>query len=108
MQDISRITLEYLENTLKNEYKLYKKKHNPLTLAQYESNLEDCEWTTFNKNIANKGFGMVRVNILSESEDGIEIKISIYVPSYCDYDTFFEGWLQDEKDIHTVIRLIGI
>lgn len=63
---------------------------------------------TFSKNIARKGYGKARLTIFQQNENGLEIKIQIYIPSYCEWDTFFEGFLETIDDYHTIIKLIGI
>jgi len=69
---------------------------------------DDIEFYDFKKDVAHKGFGAVRIWVYEENQDGLNIKIEIYVPSWCDWDTMFEGYLETPEDLNTIIRLIGI
>lgn len=105
-----KITKEYLITKIEKEEGLYRKKANPLLIGIWES-FEDNEpggFLDLNKSFSGKTLARVRVTILSETEDGIETKIELYLNSYCTWETFFEGWLEIEEDIDSVLRMLGL
>ncbi len=62
----------------------------------------------FKKNIGGKGFGKVRIILFKEDSEGVEMKIEIWVPSYCEWYTFFEGFIESEDDYKRVLVMTGI
>jgi len=60
------------------------------------------------KNLANKGYGAFEILLFQEDENGLEIKIQMYVPSYCEWDTFFEGFAENENDFDRIMVMLGI
>lgn len=55
-----------------------------------------------------KRTGEVRVYFYGIDDDGLEMKIEIYLPSYCEYYTFFEGFIETENDFDRVFVMLGI
>jgi len=60
------------------------------------------------KNLARKGYGAFEIMLFEESEEGVELKITMYVPSYCEWDTFFEGFVESESDWDRVMVMLGL
>lgn len=60
------------------------------------------------KDIGGKGYGTVRLFIFGSTEQGVEIKIEIYLASYCEYYTFFEGFVETIGEFNTILKCLGI
>ena len=72
-------------------------------IGVYESDL-----LHLHKDIGKKGLGKVRIWVRADTCDGIDLKIEIYLSSYCEWDTFFEGFLENLDDYHRVLVMLGI
>lgn len=44
--------------------------------------------------------------LYQEDEQGVEFKIRMYVPSYCEWDTFFEGFAETENNFDRVMVML--
>lgn len=60
------------------------------------------------KELARKGYGAFQVILFEETEQGLELKITMHVPSYCVEDTFFEGFCESLDDFKSVFRMLGL
>jgi len=60
------------------------------------------------KNLAKKGYGAFEIIIYQQNEQGIEIKIQMYVPSLCEWNTFFDGFIETETDFDRVMIMLGL
>lgn len=60
------------------------------------------------KDLARKGYGSFRITLFEETNQGLELKIEMYVPSYCVTDTFFEGFVESLEDFKSIFRMLGI
>lgn len=60
------------------------------------------------KDLGQKGYGTVRIFLFKEDKQGLELKIEIYLPSYCQYYTFFEGFIENEIEFNLVLKMLGI
>jgi hypothetical protein len=69
---------------------------------------ESAGFINFTKNLGKKGFGSVTILFHKEDTEGLEIKIDVYLPSYCDTYTFFEGFLESIEDFDCILRMLGI
>jgi hypothetical protein len=50
----------------------------------------------------------VQVTLFNEGEIGTWMKVEFYLPSYCEWSTHFEGFLETKEDIHHVFRMLGL
>lgn len=107
---MTKVKIEDIITFLEKTEKLYRKKHNPLTIGRWESVSGENDYgsITFSKDIARKGYGKIGITIFSETKDGIEIKIELKISSDPDWEIFFQGFLEYNEDINTIYRLIGI
>ena len=62
----------------------------------------------FRKNMAKKGYGFTRVSVFDASKDGLSLKIEIHVPTYGDWETFFEGFIESTTDFDRVLVMTGL
>jgi hypothetical protein len=69
---------------------------------------QEVGFINFTKNLARKGYGAVTITFFEESKEGLEIKLDVYLPSYCEENTFFEGFLESIEDFNSVLRMLGI
>ena len=69
---------------------------------EYEGDIE------FKKDLAQKGHGTVRIFLWSEDKQGVAGKIEAYIPSYCEYYTFFEGFWETADDFKAIFRMLGL
>lgn len=60
------------------------------------------------KNLAQKGYGSFEVYLFKEDLDGVEMRIRMFVPSHCEWDTFFEGFIESESDFDRIMVMLGI
>lgn len=60
------------------------------------------------KPLAQKGYGAIEIVLFSSSEYGVEMKIRLYIPSYCEWDTVFEGFMENENDFDRIMVMIGL
>ena len=75
-------------------------------LGLYSTDKND--YIDFNKPIGGKSFGRATIFLFKEDANGLNIKIEVWLPSYCEDYTLFEGWLESPKDFTTIMRLVGI
>lgn len=66
------------------------------------------EYIQLKKDLAQKGYGAFEIYLFKESDQGLEFKVRMYVPSYCEWDTFFEGFAESENDFDRVLVMLGI
>lgn len=77
--------------------------------ATREKGEEGCgNFIELKKNLAKKGYGAFEIYLYEETEQGVEFKVRMYVPSYCEWDTFFEGFLENENDFERVMIMLGL
>jgi len=62
----------------------------------------------FKKAIGGKSFGRLAIFLFEHTVNGVNIKIDAWLPSYCEWYTIFEGWLESADDYTTITRLLGI
>ena len=73
------------------------------------TNFEDIgEFIFLKKHLAGKGYGSFEIQLFQENEQGVEIKIKMYVPSYCEWNTFFEGFVENENDFIRLMVMLGL
>ncbi len=61
----------------------------------------------FFKNMGKKGFGAVRITLFEEGKDGLEMHVEYHLPSYCEWHTFFEGFIENIDDLNRMFVMIG-
>ena len=83
---------------------VYKGKGNNLGLYATDSDT----YIDFTKRIGNKSFGKSTILLLQDNDLGLLIKIEMWLPSYCEWYTVFEGYLETPQDFITIFRLLGI
>jgi hypothetical protein len=66
------------------------------------------EMIDLKKNLAKKGYGAFMIRLYKEDEQGLEMKIEMYVPSHCEWDTFFEGFVETESDFDRLMVMLGL
>jgi len=77
--------------------------------ATREKGDDDCGvMINLKKNLAKKGFGAFEIFLFKEDEEGLEFLIRMYVPSHCEWYTFFEGFAENENDFDRVMVMLGL
>lgn len=101
--------LDKIFGYIEGDYRFIKKKHNPLTKGMWES-FEDGKYGSIvlNKNIGRKGLAQVRVKIMDETKDGIEVVIEMELASGGVWETFFEGFVENLDEFKLVFRMLGL
>lgn len=66
------------------------------------------ELIRLHKNLASKGYGAFKITLFNENIQGLELKIEMFVPSFCEWETFFEGFIQTKEDFNRVLIMLGI
>lgn len=70
------------------------------------------EFIRFKHELGGKGYGVVRITVYNPAtnynEGRIEMKIEISISSYCEWETFFEGFLSSPEDYHHIFKMIGL
>ena len=57
-----------------------------------------------------KSLAKIRVLVFSNrySEEGLNFKIELNLSSYCEWETFFEGWVDSLDEFRLILKSVGI
>lgn len=96
--------IEKLSELIEKDNRFILTKANPLLYKVFNTK----SFIDLKKNIGKKGLAQVKVTFLEETSEGVEIKIEMELASYCEWETFFEGFVDNESDFERVLIMIGI
>lgn len=60
------------------------------------------------KNIAKKGIAKVRIFLFQQTKDGLEFKIEMQIISVYEWESMFEGFVENEDEFNLIMRCLGI
>jgi len=66
------------------------------------------QWIEYTKTISGKQSGYGSIWIYEEGEWGFNIKIEMYIPSYAELATVFEGWIKDVEGLTFILDAVGL
>jgi len=55
-----------------------------------------------------KNFAAVMITLFNEENYGVWMKIEFWLPSYCEWSTHFEGYIEKEEDYDNLFRMLGL
>lgn len=84
-----------------------KVKSNPLIIQHWISNINGG-FLTFNKDLGRKGYGRVYIYAMEATSQGLELKIQIMISSGPEYETFFEGFVENLEDLKVIFKCLGL
>lgn len=75
-----------------------------------ESSEAVSKFTELYRTHSGKGLVGVRVLVYSNNYDEKEVnlKIELYLNSYCEWDTFFEGWITSIDNLKIILQSVGL
>jgi hypothetical protein len=68
------------------------------------------DFLELNKRQSDKSLAKVRFYIHTDRFETKEchFKIEMYLNSYCDWDTFFEGWVESIEEFNLILKSVGL
>lgn len=69
---------------------------------------ESEKFLDLKKKIAKKGIAKVRVLLYKQDKEGLELKIEMQVISHYEWETMFEGFVENENEFELIFKCLGI
>lgn len=73
--------------------------------------LKNYQFLDLHREQSGKSLALVRILVFSNTgkkETEVNLKIELYLNSYCTWDTFFEGWITSIDNLKTILQSVGL
>ena len=106
--DLQKEIVEYLLSDSRFFYIGYNGTH---FISSWEKgDKEEGDFIYLKKDHSGKSSAKVEINIYTDKYDSkeVEFKIRLYLTSYFEWETFFEGWAENLEEFKLAIKMVGL
>lgn len=60
------------------------------------------------KSHSGKTLAKAQILVFTNDCEEVELKVELYLNSYLEWETFFEGWVENLDEFKTVLKMVGL
>lgn len=107
--NLQKQLVEYLMTNKRFVYHGYTGTYFFMSYEKGEPGYNSYPYTDFKRLHSGKNPSGVRILIFSEEDtELVNLKIEIYLNSYCEWTTFFEGWIDNMEEFEIIFKAVGL
>lgn len=106
--DLQKEIVEYLLSDNRFYYIGYSGTH--FIASWYKGDTTKGNFIPLNKAHSGKTSAKVEILIFTDNYETneVELTIKLYLPSYLQWDTFFDGWVENLEEFKLVMKMLGL